>query len=276
MTPSDGTGRDSATGRGSDHGGTPDDAGGRRPPAPREHHPLDVPVRSSLEGAHAGFAERRGRVLRYHIDVTPFAELPDRPTAADWADLAALTGPGGTASLAGQSFDPPPPGWRTVFLGEGVQMDGSEVVPAPFPEAVRLGPEDAEEMLDLVARTRPGPFLHRTVELGTYLGVRREGKLVAMAGERMRPRGWTEISGVCTDDAHRGQGLAGRLVRAVAEVVRARGERPFLHASADNTGAIRLYESLGFRLRRPTVFHAVQAPADRLGDGLYDTSRRQR
>jgi GNAT superfamily N-acetyltransferase len=81
-------------------------------------------------------------------------------------------------------------------------------------------------MLDLVARTRPGPFLARTPHLGTYLGIRRGGALVAMAGERMRPPGWTEISAVCTDPAHRGQGLAARLVRAVALVVRERGDPP--------------------------------------------------
>jgi predicted GNAT family acetyltransferase len=115
-------------------------------------------------------------------------------------------------------------------------------------------------MLDLVARTRPGPFLPRTIELGTYLGIRRGGALVAMAGERLRPPGWTEISAVCTDPAHQGQGLATRLVHAIAAVIRDRGETPFLHASADNTGAISLYESLGFRLRRTLDFCALTLP----------------
>ena len=112
-------------------------------------------------------------------------------------------------------------------------MDGSGLAVRADPEAVRLGPADVPEMLDLVARTQPGPFLPRTITSGTYLGIRRGGALVAMAGERMRPPGWGEISAVCTDPAHRGQGLAGRLVRAVGAVVRERGDVPFLHAAAD-------------------------------------------
>jgi predicted GNAT family acetyltransferase len=125
---------------------------------------------------------------------------------------------------------------------------------------VPLGDNDVPEMLDLVARTRPGPFLPRTVELGRYLGIRRGGALVAMAGERLHPPGWSEISAVCTDPAHRGQGLASRLVRAVVALIRERGELPFLHAAADNTNALRLYESMGFRLRCTSTFEVVRAP----------------
>ena len=116
-------------------------------------------------------------------------------------------------------------------------------------------------MLDLVARTQPGPFEPRTITLGTYLGIRRGGALVAMAGERMRPPGWGEISAVCTDPAHRGQGLAGRLVRAVGAVVRERGDVPFLHAAATNATGIRLYEQLGFTLRREILFAVLRATA---------------
>ena len=115
-------------------------------------------------------------------------------------------------------------------------------------------------MLDLVQRTRPGPFRPRTIAMGTYLGIRRGGRLVAMAGERLHPTGWTEISAVCTDDEHRGQGLATRLVLAVAAGIRDRGDTPFLHAAATNVDAIRLYAALGFRLRRTLTFGAVRTP----------------
>ncbi|MFD0522550.1 GNAT family N-acetyltransferase [Paractinoplanes durhamensis] len=121
-------------------------------------------------------------------------------------------------------------------------------------EAVRLTGADVPEILDLIERTRPGPFRTRTIELGTYLGLRRGGALIAMAGERLHPTGWTEISAVCTDPAFRGQGLATALVRAVAAGIRERGETPFLHTAAANRTAIRLYESIGFQLRRPTSF----------------------
>lgn len=231
-----------------------------RTDAPSPLHPLDNPARSSLTGPHARFAERRGRILRYPADVTPWLALPDVPDARDWADVAALAGPGGSVALAAFQ-EPPPQDWEIAFRVEGVQLVDASVDAAPDPEAVPLGTRDVPEMLDLVARTRPGPFLPRTVELGTYLGIRRGGALVAMAGERLHPPGWTEISGVCTDESVRGQGLASRLVLAVAHGIRERGETPFLHASASNTGAVQLYESLGFRLRRRTEFLSALVPA---------------
>ena len=115
-------------------------------------------------------------------------------------------------------------------------------------------------MRALAGLTKPGPFVERTHELGRFIGIRHEGQLVAMAGERMRPPGWTEISAVCTDPQFRGQGLATRLTLAVAAAIRARGDTPFLHVMADNVTAIRLYETLGFRARRSAPFVVVQAP----------------
>ncbi|MFF0970687.1 GNAT family N-acetyltransferase [Streptomyces sp. NPDC003703] len=228
-------------------------------------HVLDNPALAALTGPHAHLAERRGRVLRYPVDVSPWLALPDEPDDADWADLAALAGPGAEVPLPGFRGEVPAD-WEITFQVEGVQLVDDGLAAAPDPEAVRLGPADVPEMLALIARTEPGPFLPRTIELGTYLGIRRDGALVAMAGERLRPPGYTEISAVCTDRAHRGQGLASRLVLAVAHGIRERGDIPFLHTGAQNTGAIRLYESLGFRLRRRTAFLAARTP-ERLGEG---------
>ncbi|RPF30952.1 GNAT family N-acetyltransferase [Streptomyces sp. TLI_185] len=222
-------------------------------------HVLDNPALASLTGPHAHFAERRGRVLRYPVDVSPWLALPEELDAGDWADLAALAGPGGEVPLLGFRGEIPDD-WEVTFQIEGVQFVDDGLAAEPEPEAVRLGPADVPEMLDLVARTQPGPFLPRTIEMGTYLGIRREGALIAMAGERLHPPGWTEISAVCTDPAFRGEGLATRLILAVAHGIRERGETPFLHTGAGNTNAIRLYESLGFRLRRTTVFGGARAP----------------
>src|SRR5262249_36488025 len=130
----------------------------------------------------------------------------------------------------------------------------------PDEEAVRLGPSDVPEMLALVERTEPGPFAPRTLELGTFLGIRRDGALVAMAGERFHPPGWIEVSAVCTDQAYRGQGLAARLIRAIVADVRERDAEPFLHVAGWNTGAIRLYETLGFQRRRTTEFASFRPP----------------
>jgi predicted GNAT family acetyltransferase len=124
---------------------------------------------------------------------------------------------------------------------------------------VRLGADDVPQILDLVARTEPGPFRPRTIELGSYLGIRHDGRLVALAGERLHPAGWTEISAVCTDPAYRGRGLASRLVSAVGAGIAERGDRALLHALATNP-AVDLYLSLGFRLRRLTEFRSVTVP----------------
>jgi ribosomal protein S18 acetylase RimI-like enzyme len=219
-------------------------------------HPLDNPLWTALSGPQAHLALRRGRAARFPADVSPFAAVDGDA----WDDLATLAGAGGTVVVPAAP-EQPPPGWELVGAIPGVQMDGSGLDVAADPEAVRLGPADVPEMLDLVARTEPGPFLPRTLVLGTYLGIRRGGALVAMAGERMRPPGWGEISAVCTDPAHRGHGLAGRLVQAVGAVIQERGDIPFLHAAAANTAGIRLYEKLGFTLRREILFAALRVPA---------------
>jgi ribosomal protein S18 acetylase RimI-like enzyme len=232
----------------------------RVPRQARTPHPLDNPALASLTGAHAHFAERRGRLLRYSPDVSPWLALPDDPGAEDWADAVALAGPGGSVTVAGFEV-PPPDDWDVHFRADGVQYVDAGLEAVPDEEAVRLTPADVPEMLDLVERTKPGPFLPRTIEMGTYLGIRREGALVAMAGERMHPPGWTEISAVCTAPEFRGQGLAARLILAVAAGIRERGETPFLHAAAENTGALRLYDKLGFELRRNLTFLGARVPA---------------
>ncbi|MFC4942925.1 GNAT family N-acetyltransferase [Pseudonocardia sp. GCM10023141] len=225
-----------------------------------EWHVLDNPARASLLGPHAHLAVSHGLAVRYRPDVSVFVTLPAEPDDTAWRDLADLIGPGAVAPLSGLRT-PPPAGWEVVSDGAGVQLVDDGVAAAPDAEAVPLGDADVPEMLALVERARPGPFAPRTIEMGTYLGIRRGGRLIAMAGERLHPPGFTEISAVCTDADFRGQGLATRLVHAVAAGIRARGETPFLHAAAMNTNAIRLYESLGFRLRRHNRFVGVRVPA---------------
>lgn len=222
---------------------------------------LDHAVWASLVGAHATLAHRCGQAARYPVDMSPFAALDPAGDPAAWDDLAQLVGPGGQASLFGEEVTPPP-GWELLAHGRGVQMTGEDLDTDTDTgdDAVPLTPADAPDALDLVSRARPGPFLPRTLEMGSYLGVRDGGVLVAMAGERLHPPGWTEISAVCTDAEHRGRGLASRLVRAVGAGIRARGEIPFLHAAETNESAIRLYLSIGFRLRRTVTFALVQAP----------------
>jgi predicted GNAT family acetyltransferase len=160
----------------------------------------------------------------------------------------------------------PPDGWATEFSGDGVQMTGEDVVAdggttRDRPRVGALGADDVEDMLALVALSRPGPFTRRTWELGGYVGVRERGRLVAMAGERMHPEGWGEISAVATHPDHRRRGLGELVVRAVAAGIIGRGDVPVLHAAAVNTGAIRLYRAMGFTVRRTIRFQAVRAPS---------------
>jgi ribosomal protein S18 acetylase RimI-like enzyme len=222
-------------------------------------HPLDNPVFAALTGGQAEFGVRYRNAVRYRPGVSPFCALADDSSAADWADAARLTVPGEVALFVRRSAVPPPD-WEVLAMREGVQLVAEDLDPALDAEAVALGSADVPEMLELTERTKPGPFLPGTVELGGYLGIRREGRLVAMAGERMRPPGLAEISAVCTDEAWRGHGFAARLTRAVAAGIAARGDTPFLHAAADNTNAIRLYKSLGFVHRREVFFVAVTPP----------------
>jgi len=117
-------------------------------------------------------------------------------------------------------------------------------------EHVPLTEADVPEMLALIAATEPGPFGPRTIEFGGYIGVRRQGRLVAMTGQRLRASGHAEISAVCVDPAFRGQGLAAGLIRSLIATIRAREETPFLHVLTSNHVAIERYRALGFVTRR--------------------------
>jgi ribosomal protein S18 acetylase RimI-like enzyme len=234
-----------------------------------EEHPLDNPAWSSLTGPHARFAEGSALARRYPADVSPFVAIPSSAGPDAWDALHRLAGAATQVVLSGPAsqLDSLPDDWQVSMSGEGVQLVATPaLISVPDDEAVLLGDADVAEMLDLVARTQPGPFAPRTHLLGTYLGIRRGGALVAMAGERLHPPGWTEISAVCTDPAHRGQGLATRLVRAVAHGIRSRGEQPLMHAAADNVTAIRLYESIGFQLRQRRMFYALTTPERAAGE----------
>ena len=211
---------------------------------------LENPVWAALTGPQSCFAEVSGDAARYFADMSPFCAMADLTDPAGWRDLATLTT---QALLTGPAISPQA-GWLLEASVPGVQMIGTGTTGASDPEAVTLTETDVPEMVDLIERAKPGPFLKRTVELGRYLGIRRDGRLVAMAGERLHPPGWTEVSAVCTDPEFRGQGLGARLTLAVSAAILERGELPFLHAAASNTDAIRLYERLGFELAAHVVF----------------------
>jgi GNAT superfamily N-acetyltransferase len=216
-------------------------------------HLLDRPVWSALTSRQAAFSRGGDRARRFDPDVAPFAatcdDAPESMTA-----LSELFEPGDTAMLLQADAPRLPAGLAIRSSAAGVQMVADRIVragddPTVERSMVPLTEADIPAMVALATSTRPGPFAARTAHLGTFLGVKEGGALIAMAGERMKQPGFTEVSGVCTDPRARGRGLARALSAAVATRIRERGETPYLHAYATNTAAIRLYESLGFRLR---------------------------
>ncbi|GAA2587062.1 GNAT family N-acetyltransferase [Winogradskya consettensis] len=217
---------------------------------------LDNPVWAALSGPQKNLSLRYARSARFDPAISAFAALEDPSDPLAWADLRSLLDEGETVILAAPGLVVPD-GFGAEGLTPGLQLVGAGYHGAPAAEAEVLTGDDVAEVMDLVGRTRPGPFRERTVELGTYLGIRRGGKLVAMAGQRMRLPGYTEISAVCTDPEFRGAGLATRLIAAVTDEIRSRGDIPFLHAANTNTTAIRLYENLGFTVRTEVNFVAV-------------------
>lgn len=217
--------------------------------APR--HPLDRPVWSAFTTRQAALARHSEGALRVVPDYGPFAAMADASPESQAALVALLTDDKPVWIVEADEM-PTPPGTMVLRTAPLFQMTAEAIRPAPRSfEMAALTEEDAPEMLALALLTEPGPFSHHTHRLGEFVGVKRGGRLIAMAGERMRPDGFTEVSGVCTHPDHRGKGYAGGLMRAVAERILERGETPFLHVYASNTGAISLYETLGFAIRAP-------------------------
>lgn len=213
--------------------------------------PLDRPVWSALTTSQAELSIGGTEARRYRPEINLFAASVDGGTSG----LSRLLSPGeqiGTVEpvhlRAGLGLSP----LRTAVVD---QMIAERCLP-PFDdrEVVTLGASDAAEMRSLATLCEPGPFFAETWRMGLFLGVRDRGRLIAMAGQRMRVPGYVEVSAVCTHPDHRGRGLAGELMRMVACRIIGAGDTAFLHVYPHNKGAIALYEALGFLCRRQLHF----------------------
>ncbi len=218
-------------------------------------HPLDNVIWKALTTTDAHFAESYGSARRFPHEVTALGAFSG-PEAEGFASLLGLLPREGSVALFLERPTEPPSGFAVVRAIPLVQMlhDGSKLNPSTQ-DCIELGEKDVPEMLALTELTKPGPFGKRTRELGTYFGIRRQGQLIAMAGERMKLPGYTEVSAVCTHPDHTGRGYAADLIRAVVEKIQERGETAFLHAAGENQRAIDLYKRLGFNLR--VVLHLL-------------------
>jgi predicted GNAT family acetyltransferase len=212
-------------------------------------HSLDRPIWHALSKRLSHLAVGSARALRFAPDIGPLAAARDDSPESLQA-LSNLVAEHGNVVLLQVGESPLPPNTTAEMTALGVQMVAQNLAPLePDHRVERLTEADAREMLELATLTKPGPFKARTHQLGGFWGIKENGKLVAMAGERMKLTGFTEVSGVCTHPDVRGRGYAGLLSRTVATQIQKRGETPMLHAFASNTAAVSLYESLGFVLR---------------------------
>ena len=207
-------------------------------------NPLDRPIWSALTTRQKAISHGSDRARRFPADVAPFADVGD---TADLAELAALVPAGDfVVMFTGEPVEAPP-GLAIVDTSSGNQMVLESLrAPQGDFDISPLAAADVPAMQELVRLTNPGPFGPRTIELGRFVGIRRDGRLVAMAGERLKPEGHTEITGVCTHPDHRGRGYSQALVADVARHILGRGDTPFLHVYSTNKSAITLYEKLGF------------------------------
>jgi ribosomal protein S18 acetylase RimI-like enzyme len=213
-------------------------------------HPLDQVIWKALTSCHRNMAQGDHLARRYLAPIAPFAATTDVSTAS-FQSLLALLPAGDRIALFTLEEIMPPSSFSVIERG-GVEQMVLLASPSPAGSAriVGLDASDVPDILALVEATHPGPFGPRTIELGKYIGVRRQGMLVAMAGERMRLDGFTEISAVCVHPSCRGQGLAAELISALARSIASRAETSFLHVFSSNRPAIELYRKLGFVFRR--------------------------
>jgi ribosomal protein S18 acetylase RimI-like enzyme len=222
---------------------------------------LDHCIWNALSTRHVSFAEGDESAKRYPPAVTALAAIRDF-SSESFESLARVMALEDTAIFFLDSLPVLPVGWRVVRDVPLAQMVWSGSVDAQDENGIeRLSIADVDEMLALTELTKPGPFGKRTPELGTYLGIRDGGRLVAMAGERLRLPGFTEVSAVCTHPEYQGRGFARMLISAVVRRIAERGETPFLHVAQVNARAIRVYEELGFKTRILQTAFALQREA---------------
>lgn len=216
---------------------------------------LDNIVWHALQTRHAQLAQLGAAAARYPVAVSSFAAVQAHTQQA-FSELADMLQPEDQALLLARQAIATADALRLEPLLSVRQMlDRAEPATAGEEKVVCLGAADAPEMLALAQQTQPGLFGIRTLEMGHCIGIRDQGRLIAMAGERFRVPGFVEISAVCVDAAYRGQGLARSLMNRLRRDIRARGDQAFLHVRDDSAATIALYEHMGFRTRHNFVLH---------------------
>ncbi|CAN5492414.1 GNAT family N-acetyltransferase [soil metagenome] len=222
---------------------------------------LDNPVWNALSTEHKHLSLGNALAKRYQPDFSPLAGLVEQSPEA----YAALGDYVEALKLAVICTPDPvilPAGWKELGGGKGAQMICDKLIPCKEFDMVVLTHADVPAMKELVDLTQPGPFEKRTIDFGTYYGIKDGDKLVAMAGERTKVPGGGEISAVCTHPDFQGRGYARALVNAVAKNLIAAGLQPYLHVRAENAAGIHTYQSIGFKIRRELYFTGIAQKSD--------------
>jgi ribosomal protein S18 acetylase RimI-like enzyme len=219
---------------------------------------LDNPIYHALRETQQEFAAGAGDILFYQPEIAPFAGLKTHSTA-ELDQLYDFFDPGSSCVIFTGEHRPQPSRWTHTDTVPMYQMVFEGELPdfVPADGLTALSENHVPEMTALVELTRPGPFRPQTIRFGNYLGVFRDGSLAAMAGHRIRPPGFVEISAVCTHPAFTGRGYGYLLVREHAGRILGMNQVPFLHVRSDNEGAIRVYHKAGFRIRRELWAHIL-------------------
>ena len=207
------------------------------------------PAWESLQDLQKDLGTHHGAASIYDMQVSPFGAVRDASEEA-MQDLACLCSPGRVVLVM---FKDHPlavlDAFELVESSEVLQMVHTGIHPHLEFDGIPLSNNHVEQMRQLVKLTNPGPFGKRTIEMGNYCGIEEAGRLLAMAGERFKPSGWVEISGVCSHPDGRGKGYAAGLVSYLLSAIKNRSQQAFLHVrvgSPSEKTAVGVYERLGF------------------------------
>lgn len=220
---------------------------------------LDNPVYNALLSGDSHFNIGNNKTVFFDEEVSPFAGF-DNENKNGFEELRDLLPQGRKILYANSNRITIPTGWKLLAEIAGLQFVLYNYVPQEqyLMEPVSLEKENVEEMINLTALTKPGPFNQRTIEFGQYFGIFQDNRLAAMTGERMHISNYTEVSAVCTHPDYLGKGFAGTLLHHQINLILKTGQTPFLHVRADNVRAIELYKRIGFKESRTMNFYFLK------------------
>lgn len=220
-------------------------------------NPLDNPIWSALTTRHAHLSEGDDIARRYLPTYTTLAGM-EHETDAAFASLAKITLKGQAIGICSQSDAPIPNSWACSGKFPVAQMVCEQIKDCKTFQLELLTDDDVPAMRELVLLTQPGPFSERTIRFGTFLAIKENGSIAAMAGQRMQVPGFDEVSAVCTHPDHQGKGYARALVYEISRRIIETGNTPMLHVRSENLAAIKSYEHVGFKIRRQFYFSVLK------------------